>query len=64
VDVTFYVGFGFALKPRIRWGTYRVTDTIFVPSGTIIVGEMLSTIMGTGPNFADQNNPQPVIRAS
>ncbi|KAJ6524176.1 exo-beta-1,3-glucanase [Mycena capillaripes] len=43
-------------------GTYRVTDTIFVPPGTIIVGEMFSTIMGTGPNFADQNNPRPVIR--
>ncbi|KAJ6488401.1 exo-beta-1,3-glucanase [Mycena vulgaris] len=43
-------------------GTYLVTDTIFVPAGTIIVGEMFSTIMGTGANFADQNNPRPVIR--
>ncbi|KAJ6556359.1 pectate lyase superfamily protein-domain-containing protein [Mycena capillaripes] len=43
-------------------GTYLVTDTIFVPPGTVIVGEMFATIMGTGPNFADQNNPRPVIR--
>ncbi|KAJ6578345.1 pectin lyase fold/virulence factor [Mycena capillaripes] len=40
-------------------GTYLVTDTIFVPAGTIIVGEI---IMGTSANFADQNNPRPVIR--
>ncbi|KAJ7653050.1 pectate lyase superfamily protein-domain-containing protein [Mycena rosella] len=43
-------------------GTYLVTDTIFVPAGTIIVGEMFSVIMGSGPKFADQNSPTPVIR--
>ncbi|KAJ7310028.1 glycoside hydrolase family 55 protein [Mycena albidolilacea] len=43
-------------------GTYLVTDTIFVPPNTIIVGDMYSVIMATGPKFADQNNPRPVIR--
>ncbi|KAF7342223.1 Glucan 1,3-beta-glucosidase [Mycena venus] len=43
-------------------GTYLVTDTIFVPSGTMIVGDMFSVIMGSGPKFADQKNPRPVIR--
>ncbi|KAJ7480885.1 exo-beta-1,3-glucanase [Mycena latifolia] len=43
-------------------GTYLVTDTIFVPEGTMIVGDMYATIMGSGPKFADQNSPTPVIR--
>jgi hypothetical protein len=45
-------------------GTYLVTDTIFVPPNTIIVGDMYSVIMATGLKFADQNNPRPVIRVS
>ncbi|KAJ7216702.1 pectate lyase superfamily protein-domain-containing protein [Mycena rebaudengoi] len=43
-------------------GTYLVTDTIFVPAGTIIVGQMFSVIMGSGPKFANQNAPTPVLR--
>ncbi|KAJ7079288.1 pectin lyase fold/virulence factor [Mycena belliarum] len=43
-------------------GTYLVTDTIFVPAGTKMIGGMFSVIMGTGANFADQKNPRPVIR--
>ncbi|KAJ7834921.1 exo-beta-1,3-glucanase [Mycena olivaceomarginata] len=43
-------------------GTYLVTDTIFVPAGTSIVGDMFSVIMGTGAKFADQANPRPVVR--
>lgn len=42
-------------------GTYYVTDTINVPEGTIIVGEIWSTIMGGGKKFADEKNPRPVI---
>ncbi|KAF7372867.1 Glucan 1,3-beta-glucosidase [Mycena sanguinolenta] len=43
-------------------GTYLVTDTIFVPAGTQMVGAMYAVIMGAGPNFADPNNPRPVIQ--
>ncbi|KAJ6557609.1 pectate lyase superfamily protein-domain-containing protein [Mycena capillaripes] len=43
-------------------GTYLVTDTIFVPAGTMIVGEMFSVILASGPKFADQNSPTPIIR--
>ncbi|KAJ7258913.1 exo-beta-1,3-glucanase [Mycena rebaudengoi] len=46
----------------IEAGTYLVTDTIFVPPGTIIVGQMFSVIMGSGPKFANQNTPTPVLR--
>ncbi|KAJ7858321.1 pectate lyase superfamily protein-domain-containing protein [Mycena leptocephala] len=43
-------------------GTYLVQDTIFVPPGTIIVGEMFSTILGAGPKFTNQANPRPVLK--
>ncbi|KAJ7227992.1 pectate lyase superfamily protein-domain-containing protein [Mycena haematopus] len=43
-------------------GTYLVKDTIFVPPGTIIVGEMFSTIVGAGSKFASQSSPTPVLR--
>ncbi|KAK7052591.1 glucan 1,3-beta-glucosidase [Favolaschia claudopus] len=43
-------------------GTYLVTDTIVVPPNTIIVGEMFSTILGSGSKFADQKNPRPVLK--
>ncbi|KAF8677635.1 Glycoside hydrolase family 55 protein [Rhizoctonia solani] len=42
-------------------GTYYVTDTIKIPQGTIIVGEVWSVIIGGGKKFADQNNPRVVI---
>ncbi|KAF7311922.1 Glucan 1,3-beta-glucosidase [Mycena indigotica] len=38
----------------IETGTYLVSDTIFVPSGTQLVGVLYSVIIGTGRNFADQ----------
>jgi hypothetical protein len=43
-------------------GTYIVSDTIAIPAGTQIVGEVWSQIMGTGSKFTDYNNPQPVIQ--
>jgi glucan 1,3-beta-glucosidase len=43
-------------------GVYRVTDTIDFPAGLRAVGESFSAIMGSGNNFADQNNPRPVVR--
>ncbi|KAJ6574548.1 exo-beta-1,3-glucanase [Mycena capillaripes] len=46
----------------IETGTYLVTDTIFVPAGTQIVGVLYSVIMGSGAKFADQANPRPVVQ--
>ncbi|KKA30509.1 hypothetical protein TD95_002078 [Thielaviopsis punctulata] len=44
-------------------GTYIVTDTVFIPPGTKIVGEALaSIIMASGPKFHDINNPYVVIK--
>ncbi|CAE6477174.1 unnamed protein product [Rhizoctonia solani] len=42
-------------------GTYYVTDTIKIPEGTIVVGEIWSVIIGGGKNFADQKNPRAVV---
>ncbi|TDL27296.1 exo-beta-1,3-glucanase [Rickenella mellea] len=44
-------------------GTYLVTNTITIPTGTQIVGEAWSVIMGGGSVFSDINNPRPVVRA-
>ncbi|KAJ7265334.1 glycoside hydrolase family 55 protein, partial [Mycena rebaudengoi] len=52
----------FIEKAIFEAGTYLVTDTIFVPPNTIIVGQMFSVIMGAGPKFANQNSPTPVLR--
>lgn len=43
-------------------GTYIVTDTIFVPVGSKIVGEAWSQIMATGPKFADMRNPKVMVQ--
>lgn len=43
-------------------GTYIVTNTITIPEGTIITGEVWPVIMGTGSNFQSQSNPLPVVR--
>jgi hypothetical protein len=43
-------------------GVYAVADTIFVPSGTKMVGEGWSQIMGYGPSFSDETNPRPVVK--
>ncbi|KAJ7913682.1 exo-beta-1,3-glucanase [Mycena leptocephala] len=46
----------------IETGTYLVTDTVFVPAGTQIVGVLYSVLMGSGAKFADQQSPTPVVR--
>ncbi|KAJ6188000.1 hypothetical protein N7519_002908 [Penicillium mononematosum] len=46
----------------IPFGVYRVSDTIFVPVGTRMVGEAWSVISGYGDNFKDPNNPRPVVQ--
>ena len=43
-------------------GTYKVTSTIYLPSGSYLVGESYSVIMGSGAFFSDMTNPQPVVQ--
>ncbi|PGH05248.1 hypothetical protein AJ79_06859 [Helicocarpus griseus UAMH5409] len=43
-------------------GVYIVTDTIVVPPGSRIVGEFMSMISGSGPNFGDIDHPRPVVQ--
>lgn len=44
-------------------GTYRVTKTIFIPSGSRIVGEAYPVILASGyAYFADMNNPRVVVQ--
>ncbi|GAB7351002.1 hypothetical protein MBLNU459_g1495t2 [Dothideomycetes sp. NU459] len=43
-------------------GVYIVTDTITIPKGTKIVGEVWSQIMASGTNFQDMNNPHVMVR--
>ncbi|RAK97354.1 glycoside hydrolase family 55 protein, partial [Aspergillus ibericus CBS 121593] len=43
-------------------GIYMVKSTVFVPVGSIIVGEGWSQIMGTGEYFEDELNPQVMVR--
>ncbi|EGO54821.1 hypothetical protein NEUTE1DRAFT_49160 [Neurospora tetrasperma FGSC 2508] len=44
------------------FGKYRVDSTLFVPSGSRIVGEAWATITGYGPFFTDSAHPQPIIK--
>ncbi|KAE8148799.1 pectate lyase superfamily protein-domain-containing protein [Aspergillus avenaceus] len=44
-------------------GTYIVTDTIFIPSGTRVVGDAFaSTISAVGDKFKDPSSIRPMIR--
>ncbi|KAI0647237.1 exo-beta-1,3-glucanase [Trametes meyenii] len=43
-------------------GTYLVTDTLSIPAGTQVVGEVWSVILGGGAAFQDQNNPKAVVQ--
>ena len=43
-------------------GVYVVTDTIVIPAGTQVVGEVWSVIAGSGGAFTDYNNPKVVVR--
>lgn len=43
-------------------GTYYVTKTIKIPTGSVVVGEIWSTIIGGGSAFSDQTKPTPVIQ--
>jgi hypothetical protein len=43
-------------------GFYILTSTLFIPAGTRLVGEAWSVLAGRGEVFADQRNPQVVVR--
>jgi glucan 1,3-beta-glucosidase len=43
-------------------GVYLVYDTIYVPPGSIIVGEAWSMISAKGSNFWDASNPHVMVR--
>lgn len=50
---------------NILWipaGVYLVTDTVFIPSGTKLVGQSWAQIMGSGVKFQNANAPYPVIK--
>ncbi|GJJ08001.1 hypothetical protein Clacol_002208 [Clathrus columnatus] len=43
-------------------GTYILTDTVTIPEGTIVTGEVWPVLMGTGSNFQSQTSPRPVVQ--
>ncbi|KAF2215448.1 glycoside hydrolase family 55 protein [Cercospora zeae-maydis SCOH1-5] len=43
-------------------GNYIVTNTIYIPAGSKIVGETFSVIMSSGSFFNNITNPQPVVQ--
>ncbi|CAG2108408.1 unnamed protein product [Medioppia subpectinata] len=43
-------------------GDYVVTDTIEVPVGSRVLGELWPTILAKGAKFQDMNNPRPVLK--
>ncbi|KAG9032270.1 hypothetical protein FRB95_001666 [Tulasnella sp. JGI-2019a] len=43
-------------------GTYYVTSTVTLPTGSIMVGEVWATIIGGGSNFANSASPLPVFK--
>lgn len=43
-------------------GVYVVTDTIVVPPGSRLVGEVWSIITASGAKFKDASNPKPMIQ--
>ena len=44
------------------YGVYIITDTIYVPPGTQMIGEVWSVLMVAGTNFADASVPKPVFK--
>ncbi|KAK6544365.1 hypothetical protein TWF694_001066 [Orbilia ellipsospora] len=46
----------------IPHGIYIISDTVVIPPGSRVVGEIWPQLMASGANFADQSNPRPLIR--
>jgi glucan 1,3-beta-glucosidase len=44
------------------YGIYLVSDTIYIPPGSIIVGEAYPSIMGSGNKFSNIEAPYPVVQ--
>ncbi|OKL58255.1 Glucan 1,3-beta-glucosidase [Talaromyces atroroseus] len=44
------------------YGIYLVTDTIYIPPGSIVVGESYPSIMGSGSKFSNKEAPYPVVQ--
>ncbi|KAJ9354921.1 pectate lyase superfamily protein-domain-containing protein [Paecilomyces variotii] len=43
-------------------GTYKVTNTIYIPPGSRIVGESYPVIMASGDTFSDKTSPVAVVQ--
>ncbi|EAW06953.1 glycoside hydrolase family 55 protein [Aspergillus clavatus NRRL 1] len=43
-------------------GVYKVTDTLYIPPGSRIVGEAYPVIMASGGRFSNINQPVPVVQ--
>jgi glucan 1,3-beta-glucosidase len=43
-------------------GIYRTDETIHVPPGSRLVGEVFSVITGAGTHFSNPADPQPIVR--
>lgn len=43
-------------------GYYKVTNTVYVPSNSKLVGEAYPVILASGPYFGDIENPRPVVK--
>ncbi|KAJ5779779.1 hypothetical protein N7457_007499 [Penicillium paradoxum] len=43
-------------------GTYKITNTLYVPPGSRIVGEAYSVLMATGSVWSSITNPVPVVQ--
>ncbi|KAJ5885420.1 Pectin lyase fold/virulence factor [Penicillium taxi] len=46
----------------IPFGVYKVSDTIFIPVGSRLVGEAWPVITGYGDLFKDQINPRAIVK--
>jgi hypothetical protein len=43
-------------------GVYVMTNTLRIPTGSRIIGQVWPQIMGKGPNFQDASRPRPVVQ--
>lgn len=43
-------------------GDYKVTSTVYIPAGSVIVGEAYPVILGSGAFFSNVNAPQPIVQ--
>jgi hypothetical protein len=46
----------------IPFGVYKITDTVQIPVGSRIIGQVWSQIMATGPKFETESNPRVAVQ--